>query len=171
MSPEERIRRQLIVRQAEGYLELGMPRHALDTLCRWRDAESQSGRALYLRGESLRMLERYNEALIWFDRAAELLPEDIHLCLAQGWCHKRTGQIHLAIESLCRARAIDPGDPLVHYNLACYWSLARNKRLALEHLARALEKNAHFREHAHEESDFDFVRDDPRFQSLTSVIV
>lgn len=171
MSPEERIRRQLIVRQAEGYLELGMPRHALEALTRWRDAESQSSRAMYLRGEALRALQRYEEALLWLDRAAELLPESVPICLAQGWCHKRTGQIHLAIEALCRAEAIAPDDPLVHYNLACYWSLARNKHLALEHLAQAVEMNASFREHAQEESDFDFVRDDPRFLALTSVIV
>jgi hypothetical protein len=66
---------------------------------------------------------------------------------------------------------VDSGEAIIHYNLACYWSLARNKRYALKYLAQAFEIDAKYRDLVHDEPDFDFVRDDPDFQSLTSVIV
>ena len=58
-------------------------------------------------------------------------PQHVHIWLALGWCYKRNGRIDLAIESLEEALAAEPNDALVHYNLACYWSLAKNKRQAL----------------------------------------
>ena len=57
--------------------------------------------------------------------------------MALAWCYKRTGQLGKAIESLERAVTIDPSEGVLHYNLACYWSLARNRTLALRYLSRA----------------------------------
>ena len=55
--------------------------------------------------------------------------------------------------------------------MACYWSLAGNCRWALDYLTRALEIDASYRDLVGNEQDFDPIRDDPRFQELTSVIV
>ena len=66
---------------------------------------------------------------------------------------------------------LDPQNGLVHYNLACYWSLAGNKRQALLFLAQALDLDPNFRDLVSAESDFDLVRNDPAFRALTSVIV
>ena len=41
MSNHDRIRRQQLVMQAEGYLELGMPQHGLDVLARWGDPDTR----------------------------------------------------------------------------------------------------------------------------------
>jgi tetratricopeptide (TPR) repeat protein len=171
MSREERIRRQQMICQAEGYLELGMPEHALQRLAQWDDPDSLDGHALYLRGEALRSLERCGEALIWLERAADLVPDDIHILLALGWCHKRTDRIDLAIEDLDRALEIDSSEAIIHYNLACYWSLARHRQHALQYLARAIEIDSNCRDLVHEEPDFDFVRDDPDFQTLVAMVV
>ncbi len=57
----------------------------------------------------------------------------------------------------------------IHYNLACYWSLANNKRQALKYLARAFDLKDHYRSLVAEESDFDAIRSDPAFQSLVRV--
>jgi tetratricopeptide (TPR) repeat protein len=170
MTPEDRARRQQIVRQAEGYLELGMPRQALETFDRWQDPETLSGSAHYLKGEALRALERYQEATDWLERALEYQPAEVHVMLALGWCYKRTGRLDNAIEILERAATVEPEQAIVHYNLACYWSLAHDKGRSLEHLARAFEFDGKYRELVHDEPDFDFVRDDPEFQSMTSLI-
>ena len=51
--------------------------------------------------------------------------------LALGWCYKRTNRLAQAIDSLERALREHPDEALLHYNLACYWSLAANGPKAL----------------------------------------
>jgi tetratricopeptide (TPR) repeat protein len=155
-----------IQRAAEGYLELGMPQYALDTLARLGDPTRFDGHALYLWGEALRGMERYDEALVPLMQAAQLAPEEVHVRFALAWCYKRTGRIDLAIRSLERVLATEPAEALVHYNLACYWSLAGDKHRALEFLSEALEIDPDYRCLIDEEPDFDPIRSDPRFQAL-----
>jgi Flp pilus assembly protein TadD len=126
---------------------------------------------LYLRGEALRSLERYDEALEPLREAAENRPDNTRVWLALGWCHKRTGRIDLAVESLEKALDVKPCDALNHYNLACYLSLAGKRRRALTHLSKALAIDSDYRALAHDERDFDPIRSDPEFQALTSIIV
>jgi tetratricopeptide (TPR) repeat protein len=127
------------IEEAEGYIELGMSEHALRSLQRRGALVHGNGRACYLMGETLRELSRYEEALLPLERSAALVPDDIHVLLALAWCYKRTGQLAKAIESLERAIQVDPSEGVLHYNLACYWSLARNRTLALKFLSQALE--------------------------------
>jgi tetratricopeptide (TPR) repeat protein len=166
VSLKTRIRQTKIQRAAEGYLELGMAQHALDTLARLGDPAGRDARTLYLRGEALRAMERYQDAVPALRQAARLEPENLHVWFALGWCYKRTGQIHLAIRSLERVLAVDPAEALVHYNLACYWSLAGNKGRALGFLSRALQLDPDYRRKIDGEPDFDAIRADPQFQAL-----
>ena len=171
MPSHDRIRRQQMVQQAEGYLELGMPRHALDVLARYGQSDSLPGHALYLQGEGLRALGQFRDALDPLSRAAQVSPNDIHIWLALGWCYKRTGRIDLAIESLEEALAVEPDDALVNYNLACYWSVAGNKRQVLKYLSRSFDLKEHYRTLVATEPDFDAIRSDPSFQALVRVTV
>ena len=167
----DRIRLRQILREAEGYLELKMPLQALETLSRVDSLSPHQSQTLYLRGESLRALERYEEALVPLIEASELAPSNVHVWLALGWCYKRTGQLDLAIQSLEQAREAAPRESLIQYNLACYMSLAGRKNRALEYLARALGMDSRYRELIGDEPDFDPLRSDPDFQALTSIIV
>ena len=88
-----------------------------------------------------------------------------------GWCHKRTGRLDRAIAALERALEIDEDNPLLHYNLACYFSLDRQKEPALRHLALALDRKPEYREMIPGESDFDPLRADPEFQALLTIVV
>ena len=166
MTVEHRARRARIQGEAEGYLELGMPEHALQTLGRLGDPVTFSSRALYLWGEGLRMTERYFEALMPLERAVKATPEDLHIRIALGWCYKRTGRLDLAIDALEQALIVAPMEPLLRYNLACYLSLAGQKRRSLRHLAQALAIDPAYRELVEAESDFDPLRADSEFQSL-----
>jgi tetratricopeptide (TPR) repeat protein len=56
-----------------------------------------------------------------------------------------------------------PDHPSLHYNLACYASLAGDRERALEHLGRALQGNPDAREWAANDSDLDAIRSDPRY--------
>lgn len=163
-----------ILREAEGYLELNLPQYALNALERIKSPGTFRGQINYLRGEALRSLERYQEALEPLEAAAEIAPSNIHIWLALGWCYKRIGRLDRAIESLQQGLLAEPRDEeeaLITYNLACYQSLAGKRNEALANLAKAIALNPRYRELVHDESDFDPIRSDPDFQSLTSIIV
>jgi uncharacterized Ntn-hydrolase superfamily protein len=59
-------------------------------------------------------------------------------------------------------------DPVLLYDLACFESLAGDTEEALSHLARALELDPQLRPGAAVDSDFEALRQDPRFQGLLS---
>jgi tetratricopeptide (TPR) repeat protein len=166
MEPENTIRRAKIQREAEGYLELGVPHRALEALGRLGDPMEFDVKSLYLWGEGLRELERYFEALVPLERAAKMAPADIRLRIALGWCYKRIGRLDLAIASLDHALTIEPEEPMLRYNLACYLSLAGQKRRALRFLSLAMASNPVYRKMAQSESDFDPIRSDPEFQAI-----
>jgi tetratricopeptide (TPR) repeat protein len=166
-----RVRTQRLLREAEGYLELHLPQIALEVLSRASDLGTFRGQYLYLVGQALRELERYADAIVPLEEAADAHPSNIHVWLALGWCYKRLDRLDKAIEALQRARDVDPGQAVILYNLACYHSLASNKEAALEYLGRAIALDRDFLDLVGSESDFDPLRGDPDFRSLTSLIV
>jgi Flp pilus assembly protein TadD len=165
-SKEDRIRRMKAQHQAEGYLELGLPQQALDVLDRVGMPGTADARTLYLQGEALRSLERYADAIAPLRKVAELEPENMQVLLALGWCHKRIGRIDLAIRALDAALAADGDDPLIRYNLACYHSVAGDKRAALAYLEQALALDPNYRLLIDHEPDFDALRSDAEFQAV-----
>lgn len=163
--------RDRIVRQldtAEGYLMLGLPWRALEILQARPDWATMQFEASLLTGEALRSLERYHEALKPLEAAAVLKPGDVGTAIALGWCYKRTHRLAQAIDALDRAVRVHPEEPLLHYNLACYWSLAANSRRALEELAIALDGEPGLRASIAEETDFQSLRGNPDFERLCS---
>jgi len=187
MSELKRFRRKQILREAEGYLDLvtscsdelalsketrdRIAQRALDTLGRLDANSRERVDALYLSGQALRIMERHGPAIEVLGQAAELDHDNIHVWLALGWCHKRMGRLDKAIESLEEALQVDDRQAIVHYNLACYWSLAKNVKWAVEYLERAFELDSTYRDLVAQERDFDPIRHHPRFQEALTVIV
>lgn len=161
----DRIKRQLD--EAEGYLMLNLPGRTLEILGRRADWATMQFEASFLAGEALRSLERYREALKPLEVAAGLKPNDIGVAIALGWCYKRTHRLAQAIDALERAERLNPEAPLLHYNLACYWSLAGNASKALDELSVALDLEPELRSLIAEETDFDQLRGNPEFERLT----
>jgi tetratricopeptide (TPR) repeat protein len=160
----DRIRR--LLDEAEGYLMLDLPRRSLEILDSRPDWSSMQFEANFLKGEALRCLERYREALKPLEIAAALRPSDPRVALALGWCYKRTNRLAQAIDSLERALRDHPDESLLHYNLACYWSLAGNSSKALDALSAALDLNPELRALIAEEPDFHQLRGNPEFDRL-----
>jgi tetratricopeptide (TPR) repeat protein len=187
VSAINRLQRQQLVREAEGYLDLALvfgdqwtlPTQVRDCLARRSlavidhlgQSAAQSPQVLLIKGHALRMLERFKDALVPLSAAAEGDPQNVDTWLALGWCYKRTGRLDLAIESLEEALDVEPGSAMVNYNLACYWCLARNKRQSLAYLSQAITLDGSFRSLVETEHDFDPLRADPDFQALTSISV
>jgi tetratricopeptide (TPR) repeat protein len=152
--------------EAEGYLELGLARQALGSLARLGDPTGFDPHSLYLWGEALRSLGRYEEALVPLGQGAAADPDNINIWVALAWCYKRTGHLELAIESLESALTAEPAEALLHYNLACYWSLAGDKERTLQYLSQSLGMDPRYRQLVADESDFDPFREDPDFRRI-----
>ena len=75
-----------------------------------------------------------------------------------------SGDYEQAAAVLREALATHPDETRVVYNLACVESLAGRHDEALEHLRRAVELRRELAEHARADTDFDPIRDDPRFE-------
>jgi hypothetical protein len=187
VSAINRLQRQQLLREAEGYLDLALvfgdqwtlpadlrdclAKRAIAVLEQLGESMAQSPQVQLIKGQALRMMECYKDALEPLAAAAEQDPQNVDTWLALGWCYKRTGRLDLAIESLEEALDVEPGSALVNYNLACYWCLAHNKRQSLAYLSQALSLDGAFRNLIDTEHDFDPLRTDPDFQALTSITV
>jgi tetratricopeptide (TPR) repeat protein len=163
-------RRERLLAEAEGYSALGMYGHALESLDRIQDCDGVVFEMNYCRGDVLRHLERHHEALVALHRAFDENPDHVDLLMAMAWCYKRTNQLPRAITSMEQAYRIAPKEPIVLYNLSCYWSLAGNKAQSLSWLGRALRLDKGLRQLIEKESDFDPLRHDPDFQLLVEMV-
>jgi tetratricopeptide (TPR) repeat protein len=187
MSDQNRIRRQQLLREAEGCLEIitlfgddwplspetrdAIAGRAIEIVRRIENPGGLMAQVLFLQGQALRHMERYAEAVERLREATEYEPQNVHLQLALAWCYKRCRRLDLAIESLESALDVEPSLAILHYNLACYWSLAGNCKVAISYLAQALDLEPNYRDMIQRETDFDPIRRHPHFQALTEVIV
>ncbi|MBW3595931.1 MAG: tetratricopeptide repeat protein [Planctomycetes bacterium] len=187
MSTHDRIRRQQVLREAEGYLELlsaaperlaasslvrhRLARRVLKTLERVEFTGPRKAQQLYLQGLALRAMDLFGQAIRPLEQSAEIDPENLHVWLALGWCYKRVGRLDLAIQSLEEAAEVDSDAAIVYYNLACYWSLASNVKHAVHYLRIAFDLDPNYRDLVDAEPDFDPIRRHPGFQAVREVIV
>jgi hypothetical protein len=71
---------------------------------------------------------------------------------------------HAEVKRLLEEALVDNPDAAgLLYNLACAEAQLGEPDAAIEHLTRAIELSGNFREHAQTDTDFDPIRDDPRF--------
>jgi Flp pilus assembly protein TadD len=152
--------------EAEGYLELDLPSHALRILESRNEWPGFQFEACLIKGEALRRLDRHRDATVPLEIAASLRPSDSRVALALGWCYKRTNRLAQAIDALERARRHHPDNALLIYNIACYWSLAGDVSRAIDELARALKIEPDLQTLAVDEQDFQRLRGNPEFERL-----
>lgn len=183
----ERLRRKQLIREAEGYLDLlsvfedrwklepdlaeKLAQRVLDTLAKITNPQGFQAEILFLKGQTLRSINRLPEATTCLEQAQRLNPENIHIILALAWCYKRVARIGQAIEAMRTALQIDSESAICHYNLACYLGLDNQAKEAAHHLAIALEIHPDYRLLVHRESDFDLIRDTREFQTALTAKV
>jgi len=154
---------------AEGYLLLEMGERALAELATVAP-HARDRRWHALSAEALRQLKRYTESEAHFREALRETPDDVELLIGLAWCLKRTERLPDAIETLLTAYQSHAQEPIVLYNLACYYTLAGDKTQALSWLGRALRMEPSLRDLIDDESDFDALRDDQDFRFIVDCI-
>ncbi len=161
-----RARRERLLEAARGYLALDMPDHALEQLTAIENPEKCVFDLCQLRGEALRQKEQYKPALAAYSRALAEKPTDVSILMGMAWCYKRIDQLSRSIAAMQQAYRAAPREPIVLYNLACYFALAGKKSQSLSWLGRALRMEKSLSRLISDESDFDRLRDDPDFQFI-----
>jgi Flp pilus assembly protein TadD len=187
MTDLSRLRQQVILRHAAGYVELGelLVEHdkpvppsatrllfrAVEELERLPDSVRSTPAAQLLEGEALRALGRWEAALLPLGGVVERNPQSTEAWLGLGWCLKRLGRLDEAMDALRRGLESVPEEAILHYNLACYLSLTGDIPTAVEHLTRAISLDGRYRELTEAEKDFDPIRHDPLFVAATHLAV
>jgi hypothetical protein len=94
------------VEQSCGYLELGMPAQALANLDGVATDGQLQGALEYVRGQALRMQERFDDAVEPLACAARLLPEPAsrHAWMVLAECHRAMNRSALVANTLAMAR-------------------------------------------------------------------
>jgi tetratricopeptide (TPR) repeat protein len=148
-------------------------RRALDEIASLPVAVQISPQASLVAGAAWRGLGEWRSAIAPLERASLAGPRSARLeaWMGLGWCWKRLDRVDLAISALDSGLEVFPGLPVLHYNLACYHSLAGNVPAAIDHLQKAIELDGTFRDLTGTERDFDAIRSDPRFVAVVHVAV
>ncbi|MCH7510921.1 MAG: tetratricopeptide repeat protein, partial [Chloroflexi bacterium] len=105
-------------------------------------------------------------ALAADDRALQLRPDDPESLMGRGVALGDMGRYQEALQTYERALQLRPDNPGTLYNRACLYSLWSKPDEALEDLRRAIGADPEYRDKARTDSDFDNIRDDPRFREL-----
>ena len=138
----------------------------------WR-VRPEDYQAIYLSAEALVKLGRRDEALDAArhglkvaDAHLELNPDDARAWYLSAAALMRLGQYEQAMERARRASTIDPEDTAVLYNVGCVYALAGSAAEAMDHLDKAIQNGFGQREWVENDSDWDSLRGEPRFQAL-----
>ena len=154
MIQQSKIERRQLLSEAEGYLELAvcfddrwpledeirdqLTARCLESLEKIENPRGRRAQIYYLRGQALRLSNQYEPAIEALEQSWHLESQNVHTCLALGWCYKRTDRLEEAVEAMQLGLSVEPGSAILHYNLACYFSLLARTRKAIKHLNLSL---------------------------------
>jgi TolB-like protein/Flp pilus assembly protein TadD len=120
-------------------------------------------RALGQEDESLLALRR---GLDVAERHITLNPDDARALYLGGLACVRLGERERGLDWATRALQLEPDEPVVVYNVAGIYALAGEKEKALDCLERCMGTGFGRKEWLAQDSDFESLRGDPRFQRL-----
>ena len=148
------------------YKYLGMYKEALADFNRSLKLKPDDATALANRGGVNVDLKKYDEAFVDLNRALELTPDKYVALVNRGILYTALRKYDEALVDFNRSLELNPDNPEIFYNLACLFSLWGKIDEALAYLGKAIALNEKSREKAKTDTDFDNIRDDPRFKKL-----
>ena len=155
-----------IMNRGSALYRLGRPDRALEAFDKALTLRPDHPAMLMNRGSALTGLGRHEEALQAYDQALAVRADHPETIMGRGNVLGRLGRREEALQAYDQALALRANHPSTLYNRACMFSLWEKPAEALEDLRRAIEGNSMYRQKAREDTDFDNIRDDPRFKEL-----
>ncbi len=147
--------------------KLGRFEEAIASFDQALEIKSDDHEAWNNRGVALDKLGRLEEAIASYDQALEFKPDYHEAWNNRGWALDKLGRFEEAIASYDQALEIKPDYTSAFYNKACCYALQGNVEQAIENLQQAIKLSPEkYREMAKNDSDFNKIREDVRFQAL-----
>jgi adenylate cyclase len=107
-----------------------------------------------------------NESLGVFPRYFMQHPDDARAHLYYANTLIRVGKEDEAKKEAAKAVELNPSDPLMQYNVACFYSLLNDKKTAVEAIKNAFKAGYADFEWTKRDSDLDNIRQEPEFIEL-----
>lgn len=108
-----------------------------------------------------------DEFFIWFlEGVLERYPDYYECLMYLGNIYTAKGMYEKGLNIDLRMVKLKPADPLVHYNLACSYSLLKDTDAAIDALKRAIDLGYKDIKHLERDRDLTNVRADKRYKEL-----
>jgi tetratricopeptide (TPR) repeat protein len=102
----------------------------------------------------------------FYERLLEKKPDFIEALIVLGDSYSKKGWFEKGLEVDKKLVTLRPDDPVIHYNLACDYSLLKAPKLSFHSLEKALQLGYDDFEFMSEDPDLQFIREDKRFKEL-----
>jgi adenylate cyclase len=152
---------------------LGQYERAAELFCRAAEVRPEDYQALALAsnmyeaiGDMQRARDISRETVERAKRAIELNPNDSRALVLGAGAWQTLGEVEKALEWAGRANEVDPRAMGVMYNTACIYAKMGDPDRALDLLEKAAESGARNKRYWETDSDFDSIREHPRFKAL-----
>ncbi len=117
-------------------------------------------------GETERARSAYRRTLAKVERQLEFNPDDSRAIYLGATALLELGDPEKGLEWARRSYALDPEDPYIVYGIACFHSRLGREDEALDYLEQAVRTGFAHTEWIERDSDFDSVRNHPRYRAL-----
>ncbi len=118
------------------------------------------------RGTAYTSLKDYKSALEEYAQALNINPKNASAYNQRGLLHVKLEDYAQAIQEYRQAVTLNPSYATPHYNAACAAALMGDADIACDWLKKAIALDGKYQAMAQRDSDFDLIRDDPKFQDL-----
>lgn len=102
----------------------------------------------------------------FFERLLAKKPDFYQALVALGELYTARGMFEKGLAVDLKLRSLRPLDEYVHYNLACDYSLLKDRDRSFQSLEKAIVLGYTEFHHMENDRDLDFIRDDTRFGAL-----
>jgi adenylate cyclase len=130
------------------------------------DLDPELAEAHASRGIVLTQLGQYHEAEKEFEIATQLNPKLFNAYYLGAILLVKEDEKEEAMKWTGKALSIAPNETKVFYNAACIYSLLGEVELGLEYLGKAVDSGYASKEWIENDSDFDNIRDHPRYKEI-----
>ena len=112
-----------------------------------------------------------DEFVVWFlEGVLENYPDYVECLMYLGNAYTNMGMYEKGLELDLRLSKLRPYDPMVHYNLACSYSLTDKTQRALSALSNAIKLGYDELKHLQNDPDLDNLRNEEEYKYLVNTL-